>query len=172
MTEEQKQALIARCNYLIGGAPEIDVQLAEFALAAFTQPAIPALKLPDGWKLVPVEPTQEMVDACFEGTSTGGIQRGYREMLAASPAAPHTAPIEPICATGGAEWVECSEDMPDQYVTVRIAYWDAERKKWDKDAGQWQGGMKGRDPSFSTPDGFKWPTHWMPLSPVQDPTDG
>jgi NTP pyrophosphatase (non-canonical NTP hydrolase) len=26
--------------------------------------------------------------------------------------APHTAPIEPICATGGAEWVKCSERMP------------------------------------------------------------
>lgn len=41
--------------------------------------------IPDGWRLFPIEPTQEMVDACFEATSAGGIQKGYRAMLAAAP---------------------------------------------------------------------------------------
>ncbi|WP_313611703.1 hypothetical protein [Pantoea piersonii] len=41
--------------------------------------------VPDGWKLVPVEITQEMVDANFEGVCKGGIQAGYRAMLAAAP---------------------------------------------------------------------------------------
>lgn len=42
-------------------------------------------EIPEGWKLVPVEITQEMVDANFEGVCTGGIQAGYRAMLAAAP---------------------------------------------------------------------------------------
>ncbi len=54
----------------------------------FTRPA-PAVGLaelvPEGWKLVPIEITQEMVDANFEGVCKGGIQSGYRAMLAAAP---------------------------------------------------------------------------------------
>lgn len=51
-----------------------------------TKPPVAAPAVPEGWKLVPVEPTQEMVDACFEATCAGGIQKGYRAMLAAAPA--------------------------------------------------------------------------------------
>ncbi len=39
----------------------------------------------EGWKLVPIEITQEMVDANFEGVCKGGIHSGYRAMLAAAP---------------------------------------------------------------------------------------
>lgn len=45
----------------------------------------PAHTEQDGWKLVPIEPTQEMVDACFDATCAGGIQKGCRAMLAAAP---------------------------------------------------------------------------------------
>jgi|GEM_PF-1196628 len=41
--------------------------------------------IPDGWALVPVEPTQQMVDAHISGVMTGGFAKGYREMLAAAP---------------------------------------------------------------------------------------
>lgn len=51
----------------------------------FTRPAPAADRVPEGWKLVPVEITQEMVDANFEGVCIGGIQAGYRAMLAAAP---------------------------------------------------------------------------------------
>ncbi|MFB6328793.1 hypothetical protein ACE8EZ_22260 [Pantoea deleyi] len=51
----------------------------------FTRPAPAAHRVPEGWKLVPVEITQEMVDANFEGVCIGGIQAGYRAMLAAAP---------------------------------------------------------------------------------------
>jgi|GEM_PF-2016480 hypothetical protein len=44
-----------------------------------------AIPVPDGWQLVPVEPTQEMVDAHFEGVISGGFHKGYRNMLAATP---------------------------------------------------------------------------------------
>lgn len=47
------------------------------------QPQKPA---PDGWKLVPVEPTQRMIDAYNEGMVSGGATRAYRDMLAAAPA--------------------------------------------------------------------------------------
>lgn len=48
--------------------------------------ALNALDVPDGWALVPVEPTQEMIDAHVEGVQSGGMQKGYRAMLAAAPA--------------------------------------------------------------------------------------
>lgn len=55
------------------------------SVALFTRPAPAAHRVPEGWKLVPVEITQEMVDANFEGVCIGGIQAGYRAMLAAAP---------------------------------------------------------------------------------------
>ena len=72
----------AHLRRLVAFWPEENIvhQLAKNALAYMEREAVPA-----GWKLVPVEPTQEMVDACFDGTSTGGIQKGYRAMLAAAP---------------------------------------------------------------------------------------
>lgn len=48
--------------------------------AAGNSPAIPA-----GYALVPVEPTQAMIDAHIEGVQSGGMQKGYRAMLAAAP---------------------------------------------------------------------------------------
>ncbi|WP_311790852.1 MULTISPECIES: hypothetical protein [Pantoea] len=55
------------------------------ALAAPQNAAQNIHEIIPGWKLVPVEPTQEMVDACFDATCAGGIQKGYRAMLAAAP---------------------------------------------------------------------------------------
>ena len=41
--------------------------------------------VPDGWRLVPIEPTKEMVDAHISGMQSAGFSRAYREMLAAAP---------------------------------------------------------------------------------------
>lgn len=41
--------------------------------------------IPVGWKLVPIEPTQEMVDAHISGMQSAGFSRAYRDMLAAAP---------------------------------------------------------------------------------------
>ncbi|QGF21998.1 hypothetical protein PQB85_gp41 [Erwinia phage Midgardsormr38] len=46
-----------------------------------------AASAPEGWKLVPAEPTQRMIDAHTEGMVSGGATRAYRDMLAAAPAA-------------------------------------------------------------------------------------
>lgn len=48
--------------------------------------ATPAASVPDGWKMVPLEPTQRMIDAHTEGMVSGGATRAYRDMLAAAPA--------------------------------------------------------------------------------------
>lgn len=47
-----------------------------------------ALSCPDGFRLVPVEPTDEMVKAAFESGFEGTeehLRKDYRAMLAASP---------------------------------------------------------------------------------------
>ena len=54
-----------------------------------------ALSCPDGFRLVPVEPTDEMIKAAFESGFEGTedhLRKDYRAMLAASPA-PAPQPI-------------------------------------------------------------------------------
>lgn len=53
-------------------------------IKAFTSP--PAAIAPDEWKLVPLEPTQRMIDAHIEGMVSGGATRAYLAMIAAAPA--------------------------------------------------------------------------------------
>ncbi|MDR6298235.1 LexA family protein [Pantoea dispersa] len=43
------------------------------------------IDIPSGWMLVPIEPTQAMIDAHNEGMISGGASKAYREMLAAAP---------------------------------------------------------------------------------------
>ena len=43
-----------------------------------------APKVPEGWKLVPVEPTEEMLNACWD-TPYSSYIRKYKAMLAAAP---------------------------------------------------------------------------------------
>ncbi|WP_145482321.1 hypothetical protein [Yersinia aldovae] len=45
-------------------------------------------EIPEGWKLVPTEPTQNMVDAHISGMQLAGFSRAYRDMLAAAPEKP------------------------------------------------------------------------------------
>lgn len=50
------------------------------------------MNIPEGWKLVPVEPTQAMVEAAFDALPNspleGRIRTHYRAMLAAAPTTP------------------------------------------------------------------------------------
>lgn len=108
--------------------------------------------IPAGWKLVPIEPTQEMIDAHIEGVQSGGMQKGYRAMLA-------TAPQPPVSTSG---WIKCSDRMPEIMKTVIVAegeyisymWWNGEA--WDcwDDHGELQD-----------------VTHWMPL-PAGPKPDG
>ncbi|HHX7274139.1 TPA: hypothetical protein ACVHP3_004414 [Yersinia enterocolitica] len=62
-----------------GGAGDIPIYLTP-------QPNSP--EIPDGWKLVPLEPTQNMVDAHISGMQLAGFSRAYRDMIAAAPEKP------------------------------------------------------------------------------------
>ena len=50
-------------------------------------PAPPAPVVPDGWKLVPVEPTDEMINAGCDASNAYRVDmdRSYQAMLAAAP---------------------------------------------------------------------------------------
>lgn len=50
------------------------------------EPVLPnSPAIPEGWKLVPVDPTQAMIDAHTEGMISGGASKAYCAMLAAAP---------------------------------------------------------------------------------------
>lgn len=131
MTEEQKQDMKAQIReiFMRNGFTIKDGQsdLKDYVfsaayelIAALTQPASPSLKLPDGWVAVPLEPTEEMIAAWRDDMDKSyakehAIKIGedeivfaHQAMLSAAPSVPHTAPIEPICATGGAESIATS----------------------------------------------------------------
>ncbi|MDQ9544541.1 hypothetical protein, partial [Serratia marcescens] len=52
--------------------------------AMLAQPVSIGYKLPEGWKLVPVEPTAEMINAALASGALS-IRTAYRVMLAAAP---------------------------------------------------------------------------------------
>lgn len=74
----------------------------QIALAALTQTASPALKLPD-----------ELQEKETDYQNLRDEKRGFNAAIAEVKRlnAPHTAPIEPICATGGAAWVKLTPEQ-------------------------------------------------------------
>lgn len=59
-------------------------EVSQVGIDVYTNP--PAASAPEGWKLVPTEPTQRMIDAHTQGMVSGGATRAYRAMIAAAPA--------------------------------------------------------------------------------------
>jgi len=65
----------------------IDVRIAELSYTPSSYP------VPHGWKLVPIEPTQKMIDAGYdtlepdygEDDEDVGVTRSYKAMLSAAP---------------------------------------------------------------------------------------
>lgn len=92
LTEQERQELIECAKRLITGSRSDTVaRLAEISLAALATPPAPSSQ--EGWKLVPVEPTEEMIEAgdrFMEGLSRLGD--AYEAMIAAAP-----APEPPSC---------------------------------------------------------------------------
>lgn len=108
MTEEQKQALISYIKRVLHGSNNGSPmeQVYHIALAALTQPASPALKLPE---TISVRTAIAALDnASAVTTIAQSYKMAWNSCIAETKRlnAPHTAPIEPICATGGAEWVK------------------------------------------------------------------
>ena len=132
MTEEQ-QKLVAfleekivslrfavRQNAFEKIRPELKHELdcAEIALAALTQPAGPALKLPE----VPPNALVALCEQMYDHRSTGvtvahDVWQDCIEELRID--VPHTAPIEPIRATGGAEWVKVPRELQQVLLELR-----------------------------------------------------
>ncbi|EJL82849.1 hypothetical protein [Pantoea sp. GM01] len=84
--------------------------------AALTQPASTTFKLPD----------VILKDGDLVISGHGG---GWNECLAEIQLlnAPHTAQIEPICATGGAEWVKEAEHLAEIYGTSFVMFRHGEK---------------------------------------------
>ncbi|CNI92182.1 Protein of uncharacterised function (DUF551) [Yersinia intermedia] len=84
----------------------------------YTTPRLNSPEVSDGWKLVPIEPTQNMVDAHISGMQLAGFSRAYRDMLAAAPEPQNQQQNIPEIIPQG--WIKCSDQMPedDQVVVI------------------------------------------------------
>ncbi|MEA5104736.1 hypothetical protein [Pantoea sp. S18] len=126
MTEEQKQALIHELESRRAIMRIDSDKLWEYdwfsdeayriALAALTQPTSPDLKLPDEASLR--DACHAVANATHE-SRVGSYQDGWIACIAEVKRlnAPHTAPIEPICATGGTEWVKVPREPTRQMMS-------------------------------------------------------
>ena len=91
MTPEQRKAMEMALEALIradriSGYPNNKEAITAMRQALEQQPAAPAI--PEGWKLVPVEPTKEMLDKGRIDNSIHGrtlAEACYRSMLNAAP---------------------------------------------------------------------------------------
>ncbi len=60
-------------------------------IPAYTTPQLNSPEIPEGWKLVPIEPTRQMMSQghfAMGGTDRGKFMRIYQAMLAAAPEKP------------------------------------------------------------------------------------
>ncbi|EPB4210499.1 DUF551 domain-containing protein [Yersinia enterocolitica] len=80
-------------------------------LPIYTTPQLNSPEIPDSWKLVPIEPTQNMVDAHISGMQLAGFSRAYRDMLAAAPEPQNQQQNIPENIPQG--WIKCSDQMPE-----------------------------------------------------------
>lgn len=72
----------------------------------YTAPPAPELRLPD----VSEGDPGKLHDVRTRHDFSNGFRFAIEEFKRLN--APHTAPIEPICATGGAEWVRLEDELP------------------------------------------------------------
>ncbi|ELZ4048421.1 DUF551 domain-containing protein [Yersinia enterocolitica] len=103
-------ALVNETN--IGGACQLQAKIQCFIEEALTTtPQLNSPEIPDSWKLVPIEPTQNMVDAHISGMQLAGFSRAYRDMLAAAPEPQNQQQNIPENIPQG--WIKCSDQMPE-----------------------------------------------------------
>lgn len=123
------------------------------AFAAGNSPAIP-----DGYVMVPKEPTEEMLQASYREASVYS-PTAYRAMIAAAPQSPGSEP-----ATVPGKWILVSERMPEsnKFVLVSNGVWvgqglydDSEHLESDE---HWQDEHREFINVLHHP-----VTHWMPL---------
>ncbi|WP_410316979.1 DUF551 domain-containing protein [Klebsiella pneumoniae] len=117
--------------------------------------------IPDGYVMVPVEPTKEILDE-FDSIIDYGAEDSvdaWHRLLAAAPQSPGSEP-----ATVPGEWIPVSEQMPPSRHEVLVGRWWGEKPRW---CCKWATYIPGHPDAQSSGwliPGASWtPTHWMPL---------
>lgn len=133
--------------------PEDMVEIMERLLSACNSPAIP-----DGYVMVPKEPTEEMLQASYREAAVYS-PTAYRAMIAAAPQSPGSEP-----ATVPGKWIPVSERMPPSSHEVLVGRWLGEKPRW---CCKWATYIPGHPDAQSSGwliPGASWtPTHWMQL---------
>lgn len=129
--------------------------------SAMLQAGISAV-IPDGYVMVPKEPTQAMC-AAFNDSDYGrkSLRERYVAMLAAAQQPQDEPQNIPEIIPG---WIPVSERMPPPRYEVLVGRWWGEKPRW---CCKWATYIPGHPDSQSSGwliPGASWtPTHWMPL---------
>ncbi|SVO13674.1 Eaa1 [Klebsiella pneumoniae] len=152
---------ISTVNELIASlesAGELSIREQKFLklAKAFKQPAS---VVPDGYVMVPKEPTEEMLQASYREASVYS-PTAYRAMIAAAPQSPG---IEPATVPG--KWIPVSEQMPEKNQNVLISVnFDSDLVEPLICSARYTGSTFRRgDVTVKPGAGIEEATHWMPL---------
>ncbi|HIE9485215.1 TPA: DUF551 domain-containing protein [Klebsiella pneumoniae] len=123
--------------------------------------AQPVPRVPNGYVMVPVKPTREILDE-FDSIIDYGAEDSedaWRRLLAAAPQSPGSDP-----ATAPGKWIPVSEQMPPSRHEVLVGRWWGEKPRW---CCKWATYIPDHPDAQSSGwliPGASWtPTHWMPL---------
>ncbi|HDM8336476.1 TPA: DUF551 domain-containing protein [Yersinia enterocolitica] len=121
---------------------------------------------PKKWKLVPIEPTQNMVDAHISGMQLAGFSRAYRDMLATAPEPQNQQQNIPENIPQG--WINCSDHRPERGTDVQVYCSDTREQfvAFHIGNGEFQYAQH-EDTSIACR-----PSHWMPLPDSPEKENG
>ncbi|MFY7767196.1 DUF551 domain-containing protein [Yersinia enterocolitica] len=132
----------------------------------YDTPQLNSPEIPDGWKLVPIEPTQNMVDAHIRGMQLAGFSRAYRDMLATAPEPQNQQQNIPENIPQG--WINCSDHRPKRGTDVQVYCSDTREQfvAFHIGNGEFQYAQH-EDTSIACR-----PSHWMPLLAAPEKENG
>ncbi|MDU2707890.1 MAG: DUF551 domain-containing protein [Klebsiella grimontii] len=143
-------------------------------IAPLYRHAQPAPVVPDGYVMVPREPTAEMILSAMRDNETGEVAEIYELMLAA---APHDTPalnsVQSV-VTGSDTWIPVSERMPEKNQNVLISVnFDSDLVEPLICSARYTGSTFRRgDVTVKPGTGIEEVTHWMPLPAAPQEVQG